>query len=110
MRQRDLAQKNLDQLINQEELKKKLAAQQTYPATPKPTDLKVDAKDDPRPMYALAACGAIIALCVGLSFITTSAGGDDPYAYAYAQGESYQTDPNQTVAYEEAESATPVEV
>jgi hypothetical protein len=110
VRQRDLAQKNLDQLINQEEFKKNLAAQRTYPAMPTANDLKVDVKNDPRPMYALAACGAIIALCVGLSFITTSAADDDPYGYAYPQDGYYETDPNQTVAYAEAESATPVEV
>jgi hypothetical protein len=112
VRQRDIAQQNLDQLVNQYELKKKLAEQQAFPAEPTPASVKVDDKGDPRPMYTLIACGAIAAMCVGLGFITTSGGSaDDAMGYASMYG-SYENDPNQTVAYEDEDAhhrATPVE-
>jgi hypothetical protein len=110
-RKRDIAQQNLDQLVNQYELKKKLAEQQTFPAAPAATNLKVDDQGDPRPMYTLVACGAIAALCVALGFLkTTSGGAADEYGGYPMYNEAYAPDPNQTVAYEdEHERATPVE-
>jgi hypothetical protein len=111
-RKRDIAQQNLDQLVNQYELKKKLAEQQTFPAAPTAASLKVDDRGDPRPMYTLVACGAIAALCVGLGLLTTSSGAAaEEYSGYPTYTEAYAHDPNQTVAYEdEHERATPVEV
>jgi hypothetical protein len=111
VRQRDIAQQNLDQLVNQYELKKKLAEQQTFPAAPTVANLKVDDQGDPRPMYTLVACGAVAALCVGLGFLTTSRGAAEEHSGYPVYNEAYAHDPNQTVAYEdEHERATPVEV
>jgi hypothetical protein len=117
-RQRDLAQKNLDQLVNQYELKKKLAEQKAFPVLPTAANVSVDDKGDPRPMYILIACGAIAALTVCLGLISSSGGGgsreDDYAAIPLYPGEAYETDARAAEVYEEQqqqrERPTPVEV
>jgi hypothetical protein len=77
---------------------------------PTAADLKVDAKEDPRPLYTLIACGTIAALCVGLSFITTASNDAEEFGYGM-YGQPYEGDAGRSVAYDEQEQrATPVEV
>src|SRR5439155_3224359 len=60
--QRDIEVKNLEQLINQYELKKKLADAVSYPVKPdEREDIKAVDLPDQRPVYSLAAVGVIVA-------------------------------------------------
>ncbi|MEA2711741.1 MAG: hypothetical protein QOF78_4342, partial [Phycisphaerales bacterium] len=115
IRQRDVAQKNHDQIVNQYELKKKLAEQKAYPAIPSLANVTVDDKGDPRPMYTLIACGSIAGLCVCLGLLSsagTGAGADDSEMSRMYAGDSYAADSGDAYALtdEAHDEPTPVEV
>lgn len=114
VRQRDIASQNLVQLENQLEMKKKLSEQKAYPIAPTPSDIKVDKKDDRRPVYTLAALGSIVTFFV-LVILLTGAGREDalpaPRAYLAEGYEPGSTNGRGEFAdSEQRDRATPVEV
>jgi pSer/pThr/pTyr-binding forkhead associated (FHA) protein len=113
MRQRDIAEQQLVQLTNQYELKDKLAKQRAYPAAPKESDIRREEKPDQRPVYTLAACGAIIAVfscLVLLSFISNRPDPAVPVPPLYIDGHAQGSNGHPVAALEAPEEPTPVEV
>jgi hypothetical protein len=73
--QRDSAQKELAQILAQLELKQQIAKSTVEPIAPTENDVQMSIHD-PRPVYALASVGGIVAVFTLLALFTVG-GGDD---------------------------------
>jgi chromosome segregation ATPase len=91
IRQYDIERKNLDQLLNQYDLKKQLAAAKAYPIKPQEQDLIVEKKDDQRPVYTCAALGSIAAFFVCVILLTGAGRGESLPEYDEQMAGSYES-------------------